>query len=160
MNSSIADSFDDVIPNVKARNVTLIAVSGASIEKLMSDRERMGRRFTWASSHDSEFNADLGFSSGLEQSRAAVDAIDGLPPVAVRNAEASGTDIDGYLTDLFGFSAFALADGTVHQTYSTSGRGVEFRMPHHAFLDRSATGRDDHEDWQLWIRRHDEYDAR
>ena len=160
VNSSIADSFDSVIPHLKARDVTLIAVSGAPIEKLEAYRERMGWKFTWASSHESEFNVDLGFSSSLEQTRAAIAPILGeLPPVAFRNADAAGTDIYGYLTELFGFTAFALEDGVVYQTYSTTGRGVEFLMPYYGFLDRAPTGRDEDEEWQLWIRRHDEYDS-
>jgi predicted dithiol-disulfide oxidoreductase (DUF899 family) len=38
--------------------VTLIAVSGAPIEKLAAYRRRMGWNFTWASSYRSDFNAD------------------------------------------------------------------------------------------------------
>jgi predicted dithiol-disulfide oxidoreductase (DUF899 family) len=60
VNSSIADSFDSLIPHLKARDVTLIAVSGAPIEKLLAYRERMGWSFNWASSYESDFNADLG----------------------------------------------------------------------------------------------------
>jgi predicted dithiol-disulfide oxidoreductase (DUF899 family) len=41
VNSSIADSFDSVIPHLTARDVTLIAVSGAPIEKLLAYRDRM-----------------------------------------------------------------------------------------------------------------------
>jgi predicted dithiol-disulfide oxidoreductase (DUF899 family) len=159
VNSSIADSFDALIPHLKARDVTLIAVSGAPIEKLVAYRERMGWRFNWASSYESAFNADVGFSSSPEQTRAAIEPrLDQLPPIAFSNAQAAGTDIYGYLTELFGFTAFTLADGTVYQTYSTTGRGVEFLMPYYAFLDRAPKGRDEGEEWQLWIRRHDEYD--
>src|SRR5271165_2685388 len=61
VNSSIADSFDSLIPHLKARDVTLIAVSGAPIEKLLAYRERMGWSFNWASGYESDFNADLGF---------------------------------------------------------------------------------------------------
>ena len=159
VNSSIADSFDSVIPHLKARDVTLIAVSGAPIEKLLAYRKRMGWSFNWASSYESDFNADLGFSSNLEQTREAIEPIlDQLPPVAFRNAEVSGTDIYGYLTELFGFTVFTLEDGSVYQTYSTTGRGVEFLMPYYGFLDRGPKGRDEgRDDWQLWIRRHDEY---
>jgi predicted dithiol-disulfide oxidoreductase (DUF899 family) len=160
VNSSIADSFDSLIPHLKARDVTLIAVSGAPIEKLLAYRERMGWSFNWASSYESDFNADLGFSSSLEQTREAIEPIlDQLPPVAFRNAKVAGTDIYGYLTELFGFTVFTLEDGTVYQTYSTTGRGVEFLMPYYGFLDRSPKGRDEDEGWQLWIRRHDEYDT-
>src|ERR671932_2006321 len=69
VNSSIADSFDSLIPHLKARDVTLIAVSGAPIDKLLAYRERMGWRFNWASSYHSKFNVDIGFSSSLEQAR-------------------------------------------------------------------------------------------
>ena len=160
VNSSIADSFDSLIPHLKARDVTLIAVSGAPIQKLLAYRKRMGWRFDWASSFESDFNADVGFSSSLEQTRAAIEPIlDELPAVAFRNAQEAGTDIYGYLTELFGFSAFTLEDGTVYQTYSTTGRGVEFLMPYYGFLDRAPSGRDEDEGWQLWIRRHDEYES-
>jgi predicted dithiol-disulfide oxidoreductase (DUF899 family) len=161
VNSSIADSFDGLIPHLKARDVTLIAVSGAPIEKLLAYHERMAWSFNWASSYNSAFNADLGFSSSLEQTREAIEPIlDQLPPVAFRNAQAAGTDIYGYLTELFGFTAFALEDGTVYQTYSTTGRGVEFLMPYYGFLDRAPNGRDEGEGFQLWIRRRDEYDGK
>ena len=160
VNSSIADSFDSLIPHLKARDVTLMAVSGAPLEKLLAYRERMGWRFDWASSYGSDFNADLGFSSSPEQTRDAIEPLlEELPPVAFRNAKDAGTDIYGYLTELFGFSAFALQDGTVFQTYSTTGRGVEFLMPYYGFLDRAPKGRAEGEAWQLWIRRHDEYDG-
>ena len=35
VNSSIADAFDSLIPHLKARDVSFIAVSGAPIEKLV-----------------------------------------------------------------------------------------------------------------------------
>ena len=160
VNSSIADSFDSLIPHLKARDVTLIAVSGAPIEKLLAYRERMGWSFNWASSYESDFNADVGFSTSLEQTREAIEPmLDQLPPVAFRNAKVSGTDVYGYLTELFGFTAFTRENGTAYQTYSTTGRGVEFLMPYYGFLDRTPKGRDEDEAWQLWIRRHDEYDS-
>jgi predicted dithiol-disulfide oxidoreductase (DUF899 family) len=156
VNSSIADGFDSLIPHLKARDVTLIAVSGAPIEKLLAYRERMGWRFNWASSYESDFNADLGFSSSPERTRTAIEPLlEDLPPVAFRNAREAGTDIYGYLTELFGFSAFALEDGSLYKTYSTTGRGVEFLMPYYGFLDRAPKGRDEDQGWQLWIRRHD-----
>ena len=160
VNSSMADTFDSLIPHLKERDVTLIAVSGAPIERLLAYRKRMGWTFNWASSYDSDFNTDVGFSTSLEQTREAIEPmLDQLPAVAFRNAESAGTDIYGYLTELFGFTAFNLEDGAVYQTYSTTGRGVEFLMPYYGILDRAPKGRDEGERWQLWIRRHDEYDA-
>jgi predicted dithiol-disulfide oxidoreductase (DUF899 family) len=162
VNSSIADSFDGLIPHLEARDATLSVVSGAPIEKLLGYRERMRWSFNWASSHESDFNTDLGFSSSAQQTRAAIEPnLDQIPAVAFRNADVAGTDIYGYLTELFGFTAFAIEDGTVYQTYSTTGRGVEFLMPYYGFLDRAPKGRDEGpDDWQLWIRRRDEYENR
>jgi predicted dithiol-disulfide oxidoreductase (DUF899 family) len=158
VNSSIADAFDALIPHLEARDATLIAVSGAPIERLLAYRRRMGWSFGWASSYGSDFNADLGFSSDLDQTRGSIEPVlDDLPAVAFRNATAAGTDIYGYLTELFGFTAFVLEDSTVYQTYSTTGRGVEFLMPYYGFLDRAPKGRDEDDGFQLWIRRHDEY---
>jgi hypothetical protein len=50
----------------------------------------------------------------------------GPPPIADQNANSSGTEVTGYLTEGESFSAFVLDDGTVYQTYLTGARGVEF----------------------------------
>jgi predicted dithiol-disulfide oxidoreductase (DUF899 family) len=42
VNSSIADAFDGLVPHLKARDATMICVSGAPLEKLLAYRERMG----------------------------------------------------------------------------------------------------------------------
>jgi predicted dithiol-disulfide oxidoreductase (DUF899 family) len=54
-------------------------------------------------------------------------------------------------------SAFALQDGAVYQTYTTTARGLEFLMGYYSILDRAPKGRDEDDGFQLWIRRHDEY---
>jgi predicted dithiol-disulfide oxidoreductase (DUF899 family) len=157
--SSMADGFDALLPHLRARDVTLICVSAAPIDKLLAYRERLGWRFTWASSYDSDFNAHMGFSSSQEQTRAWVTPMLGqLPPIASRNARESGTDVAGYLTETFGFSVFTQDAGALYQTYSTTGRGIEFLMGYYGVLDRMPKGRDEGEAWQTWIHRHDEYD--
>ena len=158
--SSIADSINGVLPHLNARDVTMLVVSQAPLETLQAFRQRMDWRFPWVSSAGSEFNTDLGFSSSREQTRAWAEPMrDQLPPIAARNAGQTGTDIVGYLTESFGFSVFALDDGDVYQTYSAGGRGVEFLMGYYPILDRAPKGRDEGDGFQLWIRRHDEYDS-
>ena len=158
--SSIADSINGVLPHLNARDVTMLVVSQAPLETLQAFRQRMDWRFPWVSSASSEFNTDLGFSSSREQTRAWAEPMrDQLPPIAARNAGQTGTDIVGYLTESFGFSVFALDDGDVYQTYSAGGRGVEFLMGYYPILDRAPKGRDEGDGFQLWIRRHDEYDS-
>ena len=160
-NSSIADALNGLVPHLQARDITLLLVSGAPVEKLSGYRKRMGWDLNWASSYGSDFDLELGFSSTEAQTRAWVESPQStaLPPVAHRNARASGTDLVGYLTQGYGFNAFALQDGTVYRTYSTAGRGVEFLMTYYGILDRAPRGRDEDEGFQLWIQRRDEYDG-
>jgi predicted dithiol-disulfide oxidoreductase (DUF899 family) len=183
VNSSIADAVNGVLPHLHARDVTFVFVSQAPLEKLQAYKRRMGWSFPWVSSARSDFNFDLGFSRTEEQSREAVAQMAGalspivgqnarstgtdivaemegsLPPIVAQNARSTGTDIVGYLTESPGFSAFDNADGTIYHTYSTTWRGLEFLMTYYPILDHAPKGRDEGEDWQLWIRRHDEYES-
>jgi predicted dithiol-disulfide oxidoreductase (DUF899 family) len=156
--SSMADGVNGVVPHLKARDVTMLFVSQAPLEKLQTYKRRMGWSFPWLSTANSEFNFDLGFSSSEKQTREWVaPMLEQLPPMARRNASETGTDVAGYLTQSPGFSAFVLDDGAVYHTYSTGARGVEFLMGYYPILDRAPKGRDEDEGDQLWIRRHDEY---
>ena len=159
VNSSIADSVNGLIPHLNARDVTLLFVSQAPLAKLQAYKRCMGWSVPWVSSALSEFNLDLGYSSSEEQTRAWVaQNRESLPPIVGRNASASGSDVVGYLTESPGFSAFVLDDGVVYQSYSAGWRGVEFLMGYYPILDRTPKGRDEDEGFQLWIRRHDEYE--
>ena len=159
-NSSIADCFDPLVPHLKARDVTMICVSRAPLQKLLAYRQRMGWRFNWASSHGSDFSIDFGGSASKEATRAWLDPIaDQLPPIAARNAQACGVDLVSYLSEGFSFVTFAREAENVYLTYSTGGRGVEFLMSYYPILDRVPTGRDEGEGFQMWLNRHDEYDS-
>ena len=165
INSSIADSIDGVVPHLRARDATLLLLSQAPIEKLQGYKRRMGWQIPWVSSSPGDFNFDLGFSQTEEQSREAVarielpsQTVDAYPPIVESNARSSGTDIVGYLTESPGFSAFAKDGDDVYHAYSTTWRGLEFVMTYYPILDHAPKGRDEGaDDWQLWIRRHDEY---
>ncbi|HEU4354205.1 MAG TPA: DUF899 domain-containing protein [Actinomycetota bacterium] len=160
VNSSIADTVDGVLPHLHARDVTFAFVSQAALEKLQAYKRRMGWSFPWVSSARSDFNFDLGFSHTAEQGREVVAQMtkSGLPPIVDQNARSTGTDNGGYLTESPGFSAFVNEDGTVYHTYSTTWRGLEFIMGYYPILDHAPKGRAEGEAWQLWLRRHDEYE--
>ena len=161
LDSSIADAVNGVIPHLHARDVTMLFVSQAPLEKLQAYKRRMGWSFPWVSSARTDFNFDLGFSHTAEQGRGAVAQMtkSGLPPIVEHNARSTGTDVAGYLTESPGFSTFVRDDGSVYHAYSTTWRGLEFLMAYYPILDRAPKGRDEGEAWQLWIRRHDEYDG-
>ena len=157
--SSMADVVDGALPHLHARDVTMMYVSQAPLEKLQAYKRRMGWNMPWVSSAGSDFNFDLGFSRSEEQTREWLAPIlEALPPIADQNANSSGTDLTGYLSEGTGFSAFVLDNGTVYQTYATGARGVEFLYGFYAILDRAPKGRDEDGSFQLWIRRHDEYE--
>jgi predicted dithiol-disulfide oxidoreductase (DUF899 family) len=167
INSSIADSIDGVLPHLHAREATMLLVSQAPFEKLMAYKRRMGWRIPWVSSSPGEFNFDLGFSQTEEESREAVaqirlpsqGSIGEFPPIVEQNARATGTDVIGYLTESPGFSTFVRDGDDVYHAYSTTWRGLEFVMTYYPILDHAPRGRaEGADDWQLWIRRHDEYE--
>jgi predicted dithiol-disulfide oxidoreductase (DUF899 family) len=168
VNSSIVDGLDGLVPHLHARDLTMMLVSRAPLAKLQAYKRRMGWSIPWASSANSAFNFDLGASSTEEQMREQTriagrdielaEALEGLPPIAHRNAAAVGTDVLSYICEAPMVSAFALEDGAVYQTYTTTWRGLEFIMGYYPILDRAPKGRDEGaDDWQAWIRRHDEY---
>jgi predicted dithiol-disulfide oxidoreductase (DUF899 family) len=158
--SSMADTVDGALPHLHARDVTMMYVSQAPLEKLQAYKRRMGWNMPWVSSAGSDFNFDLGYSRTEEQTREAIAPMleAGAPPIVDHNADSTGTNATGYLTEVPGFSAFVLDDATVYQTYATTDRGVEFLMGYYGILDRAPKGRDEGDAFQVWIRRHDEYD--
>jgi len=157
--SSMADTVDGALPHLHARDVTMLYVSQAPLEKLQAYKRRMGWNMPWVSSAVSDFNFDQGYSRTEEQTREAFASMleAGPPPAVDHNAKSSGTDVTGYLTEGPGFSAFVLDDGAVYQTYTTTARGLEFLMGYYPILDRAPKGRDESDAFQVWLRRHDEY---
>src|SRR5947209_5540786 len=70
--SSIGDSFNGVLPHLEARDVTMICISRAPLERLLAYRERMGWSFNWASSFDSDFNYDFDCSRTRDEVSASL----------------------------------------------------------------------------------------
>jgi predicted dithiol-disulfide oxidoreductase (DUF899 family) len=157
VNSSMADGLDGLAPHLHARDVTLLLVSQAPLGRLQAYKQRMGWSLPWVSAANTGFNFDFGGSSTREQVRSWGLDEGGLPSIVAVNAAATGTDVPGYLSESPAVSVFTLQDGTVYQTYTTAGRGVEFLMGYYPILDRAPRGRDEGDAFQTWIRRHDEY---
>ena len=156
--SSSADAVNGVLPHLHARDVTMLYVSRAPLERLQAYKRRMGWSFPWVSSADSDFNFDFGYSYTDEQVREHMGSMLADPPPILRQMAAdTGTDVPGYVSEGPGMSAFVLSDGTVYHTYSTGGRGLEFLMGYYPILDRAPKGRDEDDSAPFWIRRHDEY---
>ena len=115
----------------------------------------MGWRIDWVSTASSDFNRDLGFTHTEEELRPFLEGE--IPPIVERMAEASGTDVAGYVAEAPGLSAYALSDGAVYRTYVTTARGLEPTMGYYNLLDRTPMGRSEDPSQPFWLRRHDEY---
>ena len=153
-----------LLPHLHARDATMLLVSRAPLEQApgvqaedglehslgLLGRERLQLRLRCLVPRRAGARAAGPCAATTRQT--------GLPQMAT----ATGTDVAGYASEGFGFSAFTLADGAVYHTYSTQGRGVEFLMGYYPILDRAPKGRDDGDSRapasMLWIRRHDEYE--
>jgi predicted dithiol-disulfide oxidoreductase (DUF899 family) len=155
--SSIADNINPNVVHLNARDVTMICVSQAPLDKLLAYKQRMGWSFNWVSTYNSDFNFDLGFSYTDDQARSLLE--NGVPDVIAQVAPMCGTDPAGFMTQRPGLDAFALEDGGLYHTYSTTARGLEPLMGYYGLLDRAPMGRNEGDPPEMWFHRHDEYES-
>jgi predicted dithiol-disulfide oxidoreductase (DUF899 family) len=139
-----ADNFNPNVVHLQARDVTLVAVSRAQLEKIERYRARMGWTFTWVSSYGSDFNYDFGVSFHAEERERPVYNFGTIPPGRA---------------DREGVSVFFRDDsGGIYRTYSTYARGIDLLNAAYNFLDLTPKGRGEEDGPpQYWARRHDEY---
>jgi predicted dithiol-disulfide oxidoreductase (DUF899 family) len=167
--SSIADGFDGFAVHLANHDVMLWAVSRAPLAKLQAYKQRMGWRFPWASSVDTDFNFDFESSITEDQQRDGSYQYNyrpGTPPIpsrptpdgAAKGAAMTGTDVPTYARERPGLSAFALEDGVIYHTYSAYARGLDGLWGMYQWLDRAPKGRN--EAGGYWLRHHDSYDQR
>ena len=144
--SLIADHYNPSIIHLHHRDVTMVTVSRAPIEKIQAFRERMGWTFPWVSSFHNDFNRDFNVSF-TEQELASGDTI--------YNYTAKPYPI----SELPGMSAFIKdPDGTIFHTYSTYARGLDMFLGVYHLLDIAPKGRDEADNKGMsWVRHHDRY---
>lgn len=143
-----ADNFNGTDVHLRHRDVTLVAISRAPLDKLERFKRRMGWSFKWLSSGATDFNYDY--------------------RVSFTPAELAAGEIDwnyrrrkATLSDTVGISAFYKdAGGNVYHTYSAYERGVEPINGAYHFLDLMPKGRDEAglDFAQSWVRHHDRYE--
>lgn len=142
-----ADNYDRVVEHLRARDVTLVAVSRAPLSKLLAYRDRLGWTFPWVSSGANSFNRDF----FVAFSKAEIESGE-----AFYNYQKTGDVIE----DMPGLSAFKkIKDGDVYHTYSTYSRGLDAFNTAYQLLDLVADGRnEDALPYSMdWLRRRDEY---
>jgi predicted dithiol-disulfide oxidoreductase (DUF899 family) len=123
------------------RNTTLVGVSRAPYEKLAKFKERIGWKFPWYSSSNSDFNYD--FHVTLDNR---------VTPVMVNLSKEEELKKEDKWDDskndseIPALSAFLRVDDKIYHTYWTSGRGLDVTLLDYKYLDLTALGRQ--EDWE------------
>ncbi|MGC2659101.1 MAG: DUF899 family protein, partial [Bryobacteraceae bacterium] len=130
------------------RDVRLIAASRAPLVEIEAFKSRMGWRFPWVSSYESDFNFDFNVSfsnDDLEKGDTTYNYAKSQFPIG----EAPGLSV--FCKD---------QEGEIFHTYSTYARGLDILVGAYNFLDLAPQGRD--EDGlafsMSWVRHHDRYD--
>jgi predicted dithiol-disulfide oxidoreductase (DUF899 family) len=165
--SAIADGFNGIAVHLANHDVMLWAVSRAPLAKLQAFKKRMGWTFPWASSHDTDFNADFAVRITEQQQREGGTeynyrregawTLRGSETPVARMAAMTGTDAATYIRERPGMSAFVLEDRIVYHTYSAYARGLDGLWGMYQWLDRAPKGRNESD---VWWRLHDQYGQR
>jgi predicted dithiol-disulfide oxidoreductase (DUF899 family) len=161
--SSIADGFNGIHVHMAQRaDARLVAVSRAPLAKLQAYKRHMGWTFPWASSFGTDFNYDFTASYTPRQLREGgeynfasfgdrLSPLEANPGLVGETAASAGVDLEGFLQEAPGMSAFALDGDVVYHTYSTYARGLDGLWGAYQWLDRAPLGRN--RDEQIWVHR-------
>jgi len=145
--SFISDHVDGMLPHLKARDVSYVAVSRAPYAKIQAFQKRMGWKFHWVSSNGSDFNYDYHVSFSKED-------------------VANGKVYYNYQKESFGVEEgpglsvfYKDSKGALFHTYSTFARGLDILLGTYNFLDLVPKGRDEDQlaFTMAWVRHHDRY---
>jgi predicted dithiol-disulfide oxidoreductase (DUF899 family) len=144
-----AEHIDGPAPHLERRDVRIVAVSRAPLDKLSAYKARMGWRFEWVSALGEDFSQD--FKVTFSEEDVAKGSVD-------YNFGTIVTDPRYLERDLPGISVFYKDEARqVFHTYSTYARGLDALLGANHYLDITPEGRNDaaHPNWP---RRRDEYD--
>ena len=139
-----ADHADVAYMHFRHHDVAYAAVARAPIAKLEAYRRRMGWRFPFVSSFESDFNYDFNVSFREE------DLASGKARYNYGTAPSDMVEQPG--TSVF----FKDGAGAIYHTYSAYARGDEEVLSAFMLLDLTPKGRNEQSPLD-WVRRHDEY---
>jgi len=141
-----ADNFNNIVPHLAARDVTLIAVSRAPLKDFAAFKARLGWTFKWVSSFENDFNRDYHVSFTPEELERGGSLYN------YKQQNRLGPEQPG-------ISVFYKDDdGSIYHTYSAYSRGIDMLNGAYHYLDIVPKGRDESGSHKMaWVRFHDEY---
>jgi len=146
--SFLADHYSPSIIHLAHRDVAMVTVSKAPLEKLEAYKKRMGWNIKWASSANSDFNRDFHVSFSEDE----------IAGKAFYNFQENTTFPE---KEAPGISVFVIdKDGQIYHTYSAYARGLENLIGAYHLLDIVPKGRDEEglSYGMEWLRHKDRYD--
>jgi predicted dithiol-disulfide oxidoreductase (DUF899 family) len=148
--SFLSDHIDGADLHLSHHDITFVAISRAPLSDLEAYKKRMGWRFKWVSSYESDFNSDYHVSLTKE------DLAKGEVYYNYQMTPAS-------IEELSGISVFFKDEnGDIFHTYSSYGRGNEEVLGAYMYLDLTPKGRNENgpnNNMTDWVRHHDRYGA-
>jgi predicted dithiol-disulfide oxidoreductase (DUF899 family) len=123
--SSLADGLGGVVMPLNDRDVTLVCMSHAPLEKLVTYKRRRGWTVPYVSAHGGDFLFDYGFAfrreemSGMVRGEFDMGQLLREAPLWLRNyrEEVGAPDLESAVSVSAGWSVFAMRDGAVYNTY-------------------------------------------
>ena len=134
--SNLADGLDGSLVHLNHRDVTLLCFSRAPTERLTAYKRRMGWRFPYVSTYDSDLAFDFGLATTEEQAKQSPElqeVIDNPPGWLEEWAGQVGADLEDGLRENPTWIAFARENGTVYHTYTVMAPDP-FVAPYYDFL--------------------------
>jgi predicted dithiol-disulfide oxidoreductase (DUF899 family) len=141
--SYVSDHLDGATAHLRARDTSLAVISRAPLAKLLPFKERMGWKFRWLSSAESDFNYD--FDASFREGETGSYNYERKPFA---------------MADLPGLSVFLRDGGEIFHTYSTYARGLDLLLGAYNLLDLTPLGRQEAglPQSMAWVRHHDRYE--
>ena len=145
--SFVSESIDGAVVHAAQRDVTLLAVSRATLPEIEAFKRRMGWQFKWVSSFGSDFNFDYHVSFTKDE----VAKGEGYYNYAI--SKSIGEERPG--ASVF----YKNESDEIFHTYSTYERGLDTLIAAYNYIDLTPKGRDEAglSFPMAWLRHHDRY---
>src|SRR5438477_12018473 len=123
--SSLADGLGGVVMHLNDRDVTLLCMSQAPLEKLVAYKRRRGWMVPYVSAHGGDFLFDYGYAFRREEMSGSVREEFDMgqllreAPQWLRDyrEDVGAPDLESAVSVSAGWSVFAMGDGGVYNTY-------------------------------------------
>jgi predicted dithiol-disulfide oxidoreductase (DUF899 family) len=138
--TNLVDGLDGSRIHLNHRDVTLIAISRAPIDRLVAYKERMGWEVPYVSTYETDFPWDFGLALTEEQALQIPEVkemIDNPPDWLQEWSEQTGAELIHGLRENPSWIAFARENGTVYHTYTVSAPDPFVAPYYSSLLDRT-----------------------